>query len=279
MEGMKAFLCKLAVIFFLPVPFAQVAHAQDSDVELWRLDCGKIEISDLDYFSDNFSYSGVRYSLTDSCYLIRHGEQYLLWETGMPREIKGSPLTEGGDTSSLDTLIIDQLRQIGVDPAAVTYIGISHYHYDHTGQAEDFENATLLVDKKDWEVIKSREDLSSRFTSWISGDRNSELLVWDRDVFGDGSVVMFRTPGHTPGHRSLLVRLKDLGPILLSGDAVHFRDNWSGRTVPSFNTSRSESKASMERLQEISDRLGATLIIQHEPDDIDKLAAFPSSSR
>lgn len=277
--AMRKYLAQFATVLIITFAWCQSAHAQDKAVELWRLDCGRIEVGDVDYFSDSFAYPGISKTLTDSCYLIRNGEQYLLWDTGMPREFKTKPLQEGGDTSSLDTLLVDQLEVIDVKPSEITFIGVSHYHYDHTGQAEDFEAATLLIDKKDWEVVKSREDLSIRFASWVSGNRKSELLTWDKDVFGDGSVIILRTPGHTPGHRSLLVNLKDHGPVLLSGDAAHFRENWSDRVVPSFNTSRSESLASMERLQDISNRLGATLIIQHDLGDIGKLASFPASSK
>jgi len=89
---------------------------------------------------------------------------------------------------------------------------------------------------------------------------------------------MLKTPGHTPGHRSLLVRLANRGPILLSGDVAHFRENWNHKGVPSFNTSRAESLASMDRMHDVADQLGATLVIQHEPADIAKLAVFPEAS-
>ena len=60
----------------------------------------------------------------------------------------------------------------------------------------------------------------------------------DHDVFGDGSAVLLATPGHTPGHQSILLRLARTGPILFTGDAAHFRENWEFRRVPSFNTDR-----------------------------------------
>ena len=273
----KATLASAAAM--LGVLAAPSMAADTADVELWRLDCGKIEVGDVDYFSDSFLYPGEPKTLTDSCYLIRHGDEYLLWDTGMPASLIGTPLVEGTDTSSLASTIVEQLAEIDVDPADIAYVGISHYHYDHTGQAAMFPGATLLIDRKDWEVVSTREDLSGQFAPWLDGAGKIEQLGWDKDVFGDGSVVLLRTPGHTPGHRSLLVRLEGIGPVLLSGDAAHFRENWTRRAVPSFNTSRAESLASMDRLAEIAAQLGATLIIQHEPGDIAKLAAFPASSR
>jgi glyoxylase-like metal-dependent hydrolase (beta-lactamase superfamily II) len=136
----------------------------------------------------------------------------------------------------------------------------------------------LLVDRRDWEAIKARPDRAERFTPWINGGK-VEPLTYDHDVFGDRSAIMLATPGHTPGHRSLLVRLKKSGPVLLSGDAVHFRENWDKRGAPGFNTSRAESLASMDRLSKIARSLKAKLIIQHEPDDVGKLPPFPQAAR
>ncbi|HZW72291.1 MAG TPA: N-acyl homoserine lactonase family protein, partial [Caldimonas sp.] len=86
-------------------------------------------------------------------------------------------------------------------------------------------------------------------------------------------------PGHTPGHSSLLVRLKDKGPVILTGDAVHFRENYDREGVPGFNFDRAQTIASIERLKGIEKNLKATVIIQHDPRDIDKLPAFPASAR
>lgn len=247
-------------------------------LEMWRMDCGTIEIGNLDDYSDTFAYPGRSMTFTDSCYLVRNGDRYLLWDTGLPKTLEGTEEESGTDRMSLKASIVRHLAQLGIEPEQVTFIGISHYHYDHTGQAADFLGATLLVDRADWDVINKREDLSANFGPWIGGNGSVQTLTYDHDVFGDGTVMMLKAPGHTPGHRSLLVRLKDRGPILLSGDAVHFRENWSRKGVPGFNTSRAETLASIGRLSEIAAQIGATLVIQHEPADIAKLASFPESS-
>ena len=247
-------------------------------LEMWRMDCGTIEIGNLDDYSDTFAYPGRSMTFTDSCYLVRNGDRYLLWDTGLPKTLEGTEEESGTDRMSLKASIVRQLAQLGIEPEQVTFIGISHYHYDHTGQAADFSGATLLVDRADWDVINKREDLSANFGPWIGGNGSVQTLTYDHDVFGDGTVMMLKAPGHTPGHRSLLVRLKDREPILLSGDAVHFRENWSRKGVPGFNTSRAETLASIGRLSEIAAQIGATLVIQHEPADIAKLASFPESS-
>jgi N-acyl homoserine lactone hydrolase len=98
-------------------------------------------------------------------------------------------------------------------------------------------------------------------------------------VFGDSTVIVLRTPGHTPGHQSLLVKLPQTGNVVLSGDAVHFRENYDSDGVPAFNFDRAETVASIERLRKIAANLKATVIIQHDARDIDKLPAFPTSAK
>jgi N-acyl homoserine lactone hydrolase len=117
------------------------------------------------------------------------------------------------------------------------------------------------------------------FKSWIDEKRKVEPLSADKDVFGDGSVIVLRTPGHTPGHSALLVRLKDMGPVLLSGDAAHFHENYEKNGVPSFNFDRAQTIASIERMKQIVGNVKATVIIQHDMRDIGKLPAFPAAAK
>src|SRR5262249_5905646 len=116
------------------------------------------------------------------------------------------------------------------------------------------------------------------FAEWLGEKRKAEPQSADKDVFGDGSVVVLRTPGHTPGHSSLLVRLKDKGPVILSGDAAHFHENYESNGVPSFNYERADTIASLDRIKKIAANLKATVIIQHDPRDIGKLPAFPTAA-
>jgi N-acyl homoserine lactone hydrolase len=248
-------------------------------IELWRLDCGSVEIGNLDMFSDTFLYVGQKKRLTDSCYLIRHGENYLLWDTGLPGELAGKSVNADGMVLTVGLTVVDQLRQIGVRPDQVNFVGISHRHDDHTGQAADFPKATLLIGAEDFETVRDRAESAPRFAPWLKGGGKVEKVKGDHDVFGDGSVVMLDMPGHTEGHHSLLVRLAGTGPVLLTGDLYHFIENVKNRGVPSFNTDRAETLASMDRFDRIARQLKAKIVIQHEPADIAKLPAFPKSAR
>ncbi len=254
--------------------------AAAAPLQMWRLDCGEIRVTNLDLFSDAYLYQGREKTLTDSCYLIRHGNRYLLWDTGLPGELVGrSPGGEGPFRMSLRTRLRDQLRRIGVRPEQVTFVGISHYHDDHTGQAADFPAATLLIGAEDWEAVRGRPQTAARFQPWIAGGAKVEAVQRDHDVFGDGSVIMLDMPGHTPGHHSLLVRLPQMGPVLLTGDLYHFAEQVANQGVPSFNTDRADTLASFDRFRQIARSLGATVIIQHEPLDIPRLPAFPEPAR
>jgi N-acyl homoserine lactone hydrolase len=113
----------------------------------------------------------------------------------------------------------------------------------------------------------------------MKGDNKVEPQPNDKDVFGDGSVIMLNTPGHTPGHHSLLVKLPQMGSVVISGDAVHFRENYDNNGVPRFNSDRSQTLASIERLKGIVATFKAALIIQHDARDIDKLPAFPTAAK
>ena len=254
-------------------------EAVPAKLQLWRLDCGSVEIGNLDMFSDTFLYVGRKKTLTDSCYLIRHGENYLLWDTGLPGELAGKTVPMGDMILTVARTIVDQLAQIGVRPDQVNFVGISHRHDDHIGQAADFPKATLLIGAEDFETVKGRSESAPRFAPWIKGGGKVEKVQGDHDVFGDGSVVMLDMPGHTEGHHSLLVRLPAMGPVLLTGDLYHFTENFRNRGVPSFNTDRADTLASMDRFDAIARKLKAKIIIQHEPDDIAKLPLFPRSAQ
>jgi N-acyl homoserine lactone hydrolase len=247
-------------------------------VKLWRLDCGEIQVDDLNEYSDVYAYPGKSKRFTVSCYLIQHGATYMLWDTGLVPEDLGRPLQGPNATGeTLSKLIPDQLAAIGVAPEQIEIIGISHYHYDHVGQAKLFPQARLLLGKGDAQVLRTPGSARAKpLAHWIGGTGKIEEIAGDRDVFGDGSVVMLDFPGHTPGHHGLLVKLARTGYVLLSGDAAHFRENYVSNGVPSFNFDRAQSLASLDRFKTIEKNLRATVIIQHDVTDLKKLPVWPA---
>jgi len=269
---------------FATLAMAASTHAAgNAAVKLWRLDCGTIQVNDLSLFSDAFDYQGRKLTLTDSCYLIAHGRDYMLWDTGLPAKLLKAPLSAGAPMApTLDRTLPDQLQAIGVKPAEIAIVGISHYHFDHLGQAAGFPLAKLMIGKADLDAMKTEPapfgaepDLVA---PWLKGQSPLEPVSGDKDIYGDGSVIMLAMPGHTPGSYALLVRLARMGPVLLSGDVVHFEEQLATDNVPPFNTDRAQSLASMDRLKHIVKTLKAVLVVQHDAADIKKLPAFPQSA-
>jgi glyoxylase-like metal-dependent hydrolase (beta-lactamase superfamily II) len=271
---------KLTVAVVAACAVASAAPA--AELELWRLDCGTIRVRDLDAFSDIFAYPGMQKDLTESCYLIRHDRELMLWDTGLPKSLLGAAFGTDVMSPTLSRTLVEQLAEIKVAPGDIGRVGISHYHFDHTGQAADFPQATLLIGRADLEALKAAAPPSgadpTALKPWLAGGAKVDPVDGDRDVFGDGSVRMLAMPGHTPGSLALLVELAS-GPVLLSGDVVHFQAQLPHNGVPPFNTNRADSLASIDRLKGIITATGAKLVIQHDADDIGALPAFPESAR
>jgi N-acyl homoserine lactone hydrolase len=254
-----------------------------AELSLWRLDCGNFTIAQYGaFFSDTFQYPAGPKDIVGSCYLIRHGDRYMLWDTGLTDALVGHDFRNEAQTLHVERSLVDQLAQIDVRPEQIELIGISHWHFDHVGQAARFPQARLLIGRDDLALLRTTppvdEDSARGLAHWLTGGGQVDELTGDRDIFGDGSVVMLDMPGHTPGHYSLLVRLAS-GPLLLTGDLYHFTEQVENRGVPPFNHDRADTLASMDRYERIAHNLGARSIIQHEPADIAKLPPFPQAAR
>ena len=266
---------RIVTMLLLVASAATAQPAPAPAVTLTRLDCGT-NAAPTDVggrMSDTYAFSGLKVQLTFSCYLVRHGDDYLVWDTGNP---------VGTTPTAPKTAITDLIAQLKVPLEQVKYVAISHYHGDHTGQVSAFPRATLLIGKGDWDVINDPKAAGAnpdRFAAWISGGGKVEPLVGDKDAFGDGTVVVLNTPGHTPGHHSLLVRLQGAGPVLITGDLAHFHENYDSNGVPTFNTDRAATLASLDRFKKIATNLKATVIIQHDARDVGKLPAFPAAAK
>lgn len=235
-------------------------------IALWRLDCGTF---------------GPK-PLVNSCYLIRHGDKLMIWDAGFPGEWVGKPPAPERRSIVAPVSLIDELARIGVAPGAIDIIAVSHLHWDHIGQAASFPNARLLIGKEDWEALTAAQPdprlQPYRFAPWIEGRAPRETIVGDKDIFGDGSVVMFATPGHTAGHHSLLVRLPHFGPVMLSGDLYSSTAQHAEKRVSKDNADPAQTVESFKRFDAMAETLGATVVIQHEPADVAKLPTFPKAA-
>ncbi|MGH6769491.1 MAG: N-acyl homoserine lactonase family protein [Xanthobacteraceae bacterium] len=252
------FACIAALAAAVMVQTSSPAVAQGAAERLYVIECGYGDTADLSRWSPGVNIK-KKQSFVTNCYLVRHAQGYLLWELGVGDHVAKMPEGRPGAINwRLKRTLASQLAEIGVKPADIKFIAASHTHGDHIGNVALFPQSMLLVQKAEYEWPaaggKPRFNPAHPVTQ----------IVGDHDVFGDGSAVLLATPGHTPGHQSILLRLKNTGAILISGDAAHFQENWDLRRVPSFNFDVAKSLASMERIAAIVASTKAQLWIHHD---------------
>lgn len=262
-----------------PQPRAVDALAAN-EVRLYALDCGRIDESSFGGYSDTGEYDGKPRTMSAPCFVIRHPQGVLLWDTGLGdryAEAKGG-VDDGGTHLSVNVRLVDQLQAIGLTPASVTFVAFSHLLADHTGNANLFARSTFLMNAKEiaWASATPTPIGVDPATFSVYESANKQMIERDHDVFGDGRVLILKAPGHTPGHQVLLLRLKKAGVVVLSGDLYHARESRQFRRVPAFNDSRADTLASMDRIETIVKNLHARFVIQHDPADFTALPKFPA---
>jgi len=261
------------LLVVLPVASSHAQSAASGVEKLYLLNCGEGIAGDISRWSPGIN-EGKSMDFVDNCYLIKHTRGWLLWDTGIPDAVAAMP---GGlvpaDPRAVSwkrpKTLAAQLDQLGLKPSDITAIAVSHTHPDHIGNVELFPAAMLYVQKAEYDWPGA--DNKPRFRP----EHPVTLVEGDRDIFGDGSVTILSTPGHTPGHQSLLVKLPKTGEIVLSGDAVHFKANWDNRGVPALNVNRDQTLASMQKIADTLTRDKAQLWINHDKAQRDGLKMSP----
>ena len=245
------------------------APASAAVERLYVLNCGEARVQDISQWSPGVDVGQPR-TFSNNCYLIRHGEDWMLWDTGVPDEWARSPEGVAGSPGVrgfVNRTLASQLAEIGVAPDDVTILALSHAHFDHVGNTRLFTRARWLVQEVEHDAMLGSEARRFRFMPDLYATlKNNPVtkLNGDHDVFGDGSVRIVFTPGHTPGHQSLLVRLTKHGPVVLSGDMAHFQENFAFRRTPAFNFDQDASRRSMDRVDQLVRTEGAQLWINHD---------------
>jgi N-acyl homoserine lactone hydrolase len=241
--------------------------------KLYILYCGEMVGADQSRWSPGVNV-GVPLAISDNCYLIHHTQGgWFLWDTGLADSVAATPdgitTANGAIHAKRTKTLAAQLEALGVKPSDIKGMAISHTHPDHVGNVELFPQTMLYVQKAEYEW--PGENGAPRFKP----EHPVTKLEGDYDVFGDGSVTIISTPGHTPGHQSLLVKLPKTGAVLLSGDAVHFKDNWDNRRVPGPNFNKEQTLASMQRMADIMAKEHAQLWINHDKPQSDAQKKAP----
>jgi N-acyl homoserine lactone hydrolase len=251
---------------------AEVLEVSKPEISLYILDGGNIKANNLNLFAQGDTYIGDSKLLANAYYVINHPKGKLLWDTGLPEGIVGKePYTtpDGAFTISRPDSLKNQFSKLKITPNDITHIAFSHVHFDHTGAANRFAKAKWIVQKSEMDFITSEEIKNNPFydVNSFSSLETKEIINGDYDVFGDGSVIIKSMPGHTPGHQVLFLDLPNEGPIVLSGDMYHFKENRQSGIVPQFNHDIKQSSKSIEDFETFVESRNARVIIQHDLND------------
>jgi N-acyl homoserine lactone hydrolase len=245
------------------------------------------------YVFDNGSISGLNPSLfgftreqikepdfVDVSYLIVHPRGTLMFDSGeIPDaafKTDGSPAVDG--IMKAAKALKPQMAAAGYTPSDVTWFALSHYHSDHTANANEFAKATWIVQKAEREAMFASAPASIMTPAHFSALKDAKTKLLDNedfDVFGDGTVVIKSAPGHTPGHQVLFVKLAQRGAVLLAGDLYHYPEEITTGKTPSFEWNADVSKASRAKVQAFLKQSGAELWIEHDKATNDKLPKSP----
>jgi N-acyl homoserine lactone hydrolase len=218
-------------------------------------------------------------------YLIRHPKGDVVVDGGNPLEAARDPRAHWGalaDHFHLEMTeaqhCVAQLRELGVAPDSVGHIVQTHLHMDHTGALGHFPDATIVVHGR--ELDAAREADPAGTSGYVRADVQRAGLQWrpvegDLDLFGDGAIRMLQTPGHSAGHMSLLLDLKESGPILLTADAVDTLAQWEGRLPPRALYSRDDAQRSLARLRGLARETSALVVLGHDAHNWSQLKHAP----
>ena len=258
----------------VPAP-AQHRPPAPPSLRLYVFDCGKLKISDTSVYG--FAPSDL--ATTDMpvpCFLVAHPKGTLIWDTGvLPDKLlaPGGSVTQGNPGSSAMATVTKplktQLAELGYTPQDITYLALSHCHWDHTANANDFAGATWLVRQEERDAMFAQPPAFARCLTQetFSALKNSKTVILKRDeydVFGDGTAIIKSAPGHTPGHQVLFLKLRNTGPILLSGDLYHYPEERAEHRVPKTDFNRDQTAASRVVIEAFLKKSGAQIWIQHD---------------
>lgn len=252
------------------------------DIRLYTFDGGTVQVNNLELFAQDEAYKGQTATFADAFYVIQHPKGTLMWDAGLPEQLValGEPFTDasGAFTVSRADSVASQLAQIGLKPADIDYLALSHTHFDHSGHAEAISSATWLVQETEYAWITSPEMQAQQSDMYnaVNDLQKIQKISGDYDVFGDGTVVIKYLPGHTPGHCALLLNLPETGAILLSGDLYHMALSRANKRVPLFNTDVKQTLESMDVFEAFADSIGARVVLQHSRDDFETMPKAPN---
>jgi N-acyl homoserine lactone hydrolase len=249
-------------------------------VKLHMFECGTLKCH-LENIKMNQGV-GQEYEIPVPWFLVEHPAGLVVIDGGNAAECADDPRAHWGEISSVywpvmtpEQACVPAMEAVGLDPADVRYVLQSHLHLDHTGALgaiEHFPNAEVIATRAEYEYAFAPDWFAAG--GYIQKDFNKPGVPWallddtedGYDVFGDGTIRCWRTPGHAPGHQSFEVTLPNSGTMLLTVDAAYTMDHWDEKALPGFLASAVDAARSVKKLHRIARRSGATVVTGHDPD-------------
>jgi N-acyl homoserine lactone hydrolase len=273
---------RMLVLAALAALGSLTAHAQSRPTppatpRIYIFDNGSIKGLDPKLF--NFTREELKeVDFVNISYLIVHPRGTLMFDSGAVADSHfkgdGQPVTEG--IMSATKPLLPQLAAAGYKPSDITYFALSHYHSDHTANANEFAGATWIVQKAERDFMFGPKPQGSIVQEGsyekLKEAKTKVLDNADFDVFGDGTVVLMSAPGHTPGHQVLVVKLAKRGTVVLAGDLFHYPEERTTGRIPTFEFNAEQSRAARARIEKFVKDNNAQLWIEH---DIATHAALP----
>lgn len=226
---------------------------------------------------------GQRVKATATFGVVRHPEGIVVVDTGLNAGIVEDAAAAWGTGEDRlgvpefppERVLLRQLESVGIAPSDVRYVVNTHLHGDHGGANGDLPDATFIVQRAEYEYARE-PDIPSMVREYplhqlLLDDLRYETIDGDLDLFGDGSIQLLQTPGHTPGHMSLLLRLPETGPLILTGDAIQTHSSLDEMVLPSIIWFPSAYVASRRRLLALAEQEGASWFHTHDPETFGEL--------
>ncbi len=247
---------------------AQQHKAQPpKSVRLYVFDCGSLDIPDTTPY--RLSKQEVASTVMSApCFLIANPKGNMMWDTGAIPDDEFKPGGVGTKRFATATRTLQaQMTEAGYAPSDITYLVVSHFHWDHVANCNLFANSTWLVRQSERDIMFADQPSPRTEPASFIRLKNAKTTIIDRDdydVFGDGKVVIKAAPGHSPGHQVLFLRLAKTGPVVLSGDLYHYPEERKFQKVPTTEFNAEQTAASRESIEEFLKKTGAQLWIQHD---------------
>ena len=237
-------------------------------VRVYVFDCGILDNADTSRYQLKRNEIGT-HLMSMPVFLIVHPKGTMIWDTGAIPDATfkadGLPATLRYATSLKP--LAEQLAEVGYTPADITYLALSHFHWDHVGNANAFARSTWLVRQKERDLMFAEPPSDRTIPANYSALKNSKTIIIkddEYDVFGDGTVIIKAAPGHSPDHQVLFVKLPRTGPVLISGDLWHYPEERKLGRLPASDFNKDQTAASRERIEAFMKKTGAQLWIQHD---------------